>query len=67
MKCGTATCTTDAAYRVLWPGKAIVMCRPCALRASRVSDAMGFDLTVDPLDPDGPPLSVASLVDGDDS
>jgi len=52
MKCGTRTCTTNAAYRVHWPGSPICLCRSCADRAKRIVDVMGFALSVDPLAPD---------------
>lgn len=63
MKCGTRICESEAAYRVHWPGQPICLCCPCALRATRIADAMSFPLTTEPLDPDGLPLALAVLVE----
>jgi hypothetical protein len=62
VKCCQKSCDADAEYRVHWPGQPIDVCRPCALRATRIADAMGFTLSVDPLDPDGPLLTVVVVL-----
>lgn len=63
MKCGTVTCDAARLYRIHWPGKTIELCKPCALRAANIADAMGFTLTVDPIDPETPLLCVVVILD----
>lgn len=47
--CGTDTCEKTATTRVHWPGNTLDMCGTCALRAANVANAMGFNLTTEPL------------------
>jgi hypothetical protein len=39
-------CTKKATVTVHWPGRSIVMCSEHAVAATKVADAMGFDLTI---------------------
>lgn len=66
MKCGTRSCKLDALYRVHWPGQPICLCRACALRAAGIADAMSFTLTIEPIEPSTPILSVAVLIYDDE-
>jgi hypothetical protein len=59
MKCACfkkdgSACGDDATARVHWPGRSIVMCAPHALQAWNIAEAMGFDLTFEPLPPAEP-------------
>jgi hypothetical protein len=29
-----------------WPGQTVLLCRPCAMRARQVADALGFELVI---------------------
>lgn len=46
MKCATVTCEAQATLRAFWPGQNRDFCVPCATRAFRVAEAMGFKLSI---------------------
>ncbi len=51
--CEQNKCEAEAGWRFTWPGRnEMLVCRECAKKASRVADAMGFDLQVIPLSPE---------------
>ena len=51
MTCEQANCSREATSVIYWPGKTIICCDGCTERARRVADAMGFLLTVQPMEP----------------
>lgn len=48
-KCASHGCAGTAVLEVAWPGKTVQMCGPCASRAYRVAEAMGFTLETRPM------------------
>ena len=52
-RCAQHGCEATATERFDWPGAGwCLACSSCALRAVHVADAMGFPLTVEPLEHD---------------
>ncbi len=54
-KCQTESCQRAANTRVFWPGKLTRMCIPCAARAMRLADTMGFQLIIEEIHEESPP------------
>lgn len=49
--CNQAECRGTATSRMYWPGRAASMvCAVHAARAREISEAMGFELVIEPLD-----------------
>lgn len=44
--CETVTCSSEARLACHWPSRTLAMCLPCAIRAIRVAQHLGFSLTV---------------------
>lgn len=47
--CEQKDCGAPADRAAFWPGQTRLYCLPCAERASRLANAMGFELTVLPI------------------